>query len=349
MPPYRILIVDQKTENRNKLHTALGAIGVDFQVVSVPSGEEALLEFGSQDFRLLISNTNLPGIDGLAFTKKAKQRCPGLKTILISERNQDPLESEALKAGVDGFFLKDFDRADFLDAVERYLGIVGSTLPAQAEVKSEELDRNLPERLTSLRQELGAIASVLLDEHGNILARAGALPDVSVESSLFPAVMASFGLNRKVPRYLKDTLPNDFLYLSGQDYDLILAHISDEITLLEILNPVESDHDLGDVIEVFFSGVRDLQGILLNIGVNLGGLGELVEEKGEIEDEILEEEPLMDALFQNSQANIPKAEEAAAFWDSLAEEETANGVQNADVLTYDQALQLGLAPEDDNE
>jgi hypothetical protein len=213
----------------------------------------------------------------------------------------------------------------------------------------DESDGNLPERLTSLRQELGALSAVLLDEHGNILARAGDLPDLSVESSLFPSIMASFGFNRKISRYLRTTLPNDFLYLSGVDYDLVLAHISDEITLLEILNPIKPDRKLGEVIEIFFAGVRDLQEILLNIGVNLRGLGEPLEEDEEIESEVQEEEPLIDALFQDSKTNVPKAEEAAAFWDTLAEEETTNGVQNADVLTYEQALQLGLAPEDDKE
>ena len=76
MSVFRILIVDDQVEIRNVLRSLLGTLGPKYQVVAVPSGEEALLEFFSGDIDLLITDIVLPGIDGIEFMKKAIQLNP---------------------------------------------------------------------------------------------------------------------------------------------------------------------------------------------------------------------------------------------------------------------------------
>ena len=72
----------------------------------------------------------------------------------------------------------------------------------------------------------------------------------------------------------------------------------------------------------------------------------LIEDIDTVEDD-LEEAPILDAIFENAHTYQKGPQEVDAFWDSLADDAPAS-VSNADVLTYEQAMQLGLAPEDED-
>ena len=150
MEPYRILIVDDQRDIRRMLRAGLDTLGVKFLVVDVPSGEEAMLVITRQHFDLLITDVRLPGISGLELILQAKARNPGLKLILITGVPDTTIRQRVIEAGADAFFFKPLDMADFLDAVERCLGLVETLLPP-APVLSEPDEKpvqTLPERLS---------------------------------------------------------------------------------------------------------------------------------------------------------------------------------------------------------
>jgi CheY-like chemotaxis protein len=347
MPPYRVLIVDDHPDIRNLLRFSIATLGSDFNVVAVPSGEEALLEIHIQSIDLLISDILLPGMSGLELMKKAKLRYPDLKVILITGVEDRRIRREIAEVGADAFFLKPMDTADFLDAIERCLGLVESKKMGPVSLAKEKPEANLSERLISLRQELGAVSVVLLDDLGNILARAGDTPDTSEESALFPSLMASLNAGCKVAKHLKGNAPHDFMFFSGPKYDIFLTHVGESYALLQVVNSIDLEHDLSHIIQTVFKGVQDLQAILLNMGVRIEVEEQPAAEEVELADEDLDSEaPLIDALFQGMDTDAPKSEEVDAFWDSIAGNETSNGIHNADGLSYDQALQLGLTPDE---
>jgi hypothetical protein len=146
--------------------------------------------------------------------------------------------------------------------------------------------------------------------------------------------------------------PADLSYFSGPKYDLLLAHVGEAYALLVVLNPISKDDDLSKIAKSVYSNVGALLEILLNMGVTLKSEDQPEEEEVEIDtDELIldEDAPLIDALFQEVGANVPEAAEVDAFWDSVAEDSASNGLRNADALTYEQAVQLGLAPEEGEE
>ena len=75
---------------------------------------------------------------------------------------------------------------------------------------------------------------------------------------------------------------------------------------------------------------------------------EIFEEAEDDIEEDLEEAPILDAIFENAILSAGKTDELDAFWDSAADD-VAEDVSSGDVLSYDQALQLGLTPEEDAE
>jgi len=347
MASLRVLVVDQQNKINYLINEVIETFDTEFNVVSVPSGEEALLEIRARNFDLLVTKTSLVGIDGIDLMKKTSESIPNIKTILISKTRDDQLEREALDAGAYAFFTEPFERKNFLASVGRSLGLIDSKLSERDGHADGSGEWNLFERLTNLRRELGAICSILLDNKGTILARSGDLPDIWIESSLLPPLMASFSVSNKVASFLKVRPPRDFSYISGQEFDLILAHVSDSISLLEILNPIDIEANLNNIVADVNTGRDDIHEILLNLGVSMEMEEEPAEEEVEDLEALLEAEaPRIDEIFQEVATNVPEAEEVDAFWQTFADQEMADGVQSDDVMTYEQALRLGIAPKE---
>jgi hypothetical protein len=114
------------------------------------------------------------------------------------------------------------------------------------------------------------------------------------------------------------------------------------------------DEQISHAVQDVYNALYDLQNILEHMGVSVRseephpGTGELVtpEEDDEDVEEDPEEAPILDAIFENAAVDSGKSDDIDSFWDSVADD-VSEDVSNADVLTYEQALQLGLTPEDE--
>jgi CheY-like chemotaxis protein/predicted regulator of Ras-like GTPase activity (Roadblock/LC7/MglB family) len=346
MSKHQILIVDDQTEVRQMLRSAVETLGSDFKVVAVPSGEEALLMTTSQTFDLLVIDVLLPGISGLELIQRVRNRTPEIKIILVTGVIDPKIRRQVADAGVHAFFLKPVETADFLDAVERSLGLVEastSQIPIEIEVPSESVS----DRLSSLRQDLDAISAFLLDDRGHILVQAGDMPDASAESNLFPALMAAFSAGQRVAHHLGQNPPDEIMYFSGPKYDLLLSHVGPSSALLVAINPVSIQDDIGAIIRTVYFGLRDLLNIFEQIGVPITSDEKPLIEEPESEDEIFDEDeaPILDAIFEDAKVTAD-SQDIDAFWDALVSGEEPNSMVSADALTYEQARKLGLTPED---
>jgi CheY-like chemotaxis protein len=78
----RILLADDDAATRALVERALGADG--HSVTSTQDGAEALERLQAATFDLLISDVQMPGVDGIALAEKGLEAQPKLKVILIS-------------------------------------------------------------------------------------------------------------------------------------------------------------------------------------------------------------------------------------------------------------------------
>ncbi|HBX70909.1 MAG TPA: hypothetical protein DEH25_16400 [Chloroflexi bacterium] len=353
---YRILIVDDQRDVRNVLSSSIETLGSDFGVLAVPSGEEAVLELSLQKFDLLVTDVRLPGISGLDVLRRVRSSQPDLKIILITGILDPVIRRNVADAGADAFFLKPVEPADFLDAIERCLGIVAEKMPPsnllQPPPEEQASDEGVSDRLTGLRQELEAFATVLLDERGRVVAQSGELPDQEAAAeTLFQALMAGFSAGMKVSHYLGATRPDSLTYYGGTKYALFFAPVSNSHALLVVVNAVQIDEQISNTVQNVYTALYDLQNILERIGVSvraeeplpLGDEVELIDEEEEFEEDE-EHAPILDAIFEN--VSVKGSQELDAFWDALADDSSSKS-SAADVLTYEQALQLGLTPQDE--
>jgi CheY-like chemotaxis protein len=358
MAKYRILIVDDQREVREVLKSGIETLGSDFNVVTVPSGEEAVLEISMLKFDLLVTDVRLPGISGLEVMRRVRAGQPELKVILITGVLDPVIRRNVADAGADAFFLKPIEVSDFLDAVERCLGLVeNSSMPESNLLQPVDVpEEGIAALLANLHKELDAFAVVLLDERGRVIAQAGDLPgDEAAVDTLFPALMAGFSSGMKVSHFLGANRPDNITYYGGTRFALLFAPVTASHALLVAVNAVQLDEEISDTVRDVYNALNDLQIILENMGVSVRSEeplpvtdeAELLEEDEEEIEEDLEHAPILDAIFENAPSGA--AQDVDAFWDALADGASEGEVSNADVLTYEQALQLGLAPDGDEE
>jgi len=100
----KVLIVDDETESREFTKRYLERIG--FEAVAAESGLLGLKLLNRKGFDVLISDINMPQMDGLEFTKKAKLLNPYLVIILLTGYGALKTAQEAIKIGIHDYLTK---------------------------------------------------------------------------------------------------------------------------------------------------------------------------------------------------------------------------------------------------
>ena len=346
-----VLLVDDQRDIVRLLHSTLQTLGHAMDIVDAPSGEEALLEASRRKVDLLVADYLLPGISGVELMRKIKVRNPEMRVIFISGMTERKARDEMLNAGAIAIFDKPIPLADFLDAVERGLGLVRTIFPMETAKEAEEHRQSLSELLGGFRQKIKADAVFLINDRGRVLARAGDLYDSSMEVSLLAALMGIYSAAFKVSRIIHQERLDNFHVFRGGDHDLILIPVdSSHALLLAGRGLANSDRILQTVEGMLF--VRgDVENILKSLGVVVSESGAepaSVEEEAEpvlfvpAEEEEPEPEVDVEALF--AAASKKKIiQDLDAFWDD-AVEKTGNIPINPDVITFADAQKLGLKP-----
>ena len=88
-------------------------------VATAASAEEALELFKTQRPELLITDFNLPGMDGLSLIRRVKKIYPDIKVVVLSMHDETHLVKEILKEGVNAYILKKDSHKELLEAIRQ--------------------------------------------------------------------------------------------------------------------------------------------------------------------------------------------------------------------------------------
>lgn len=116
-----ILIVDDSETLRQVVSMVLTSAG--FEVTEAADGRDAIAKLGTKRFNLVISDVNMPGMDGLGFLKVLRNH-PQYKftpvVMLTTETNQSK-QQQGKEAGAKAWLIKPFRPESLLKAVSMFL------------------------------------------------------------------------------------------------------------------------------------------------------------------------------------------------------------------------------------
>jgi two-component system, chemotaxis family, chemotaxis protein CheY len=114
-----IMIVDDSASLRQVVSIALKSAG--YEVVEACDGKDAIGKLDGRKLHLIISDVNMPNMDGIAFVKAAKQ-LPAYKftpVIMLTTEAGDHKKQEGQAAGAKAWVVKPFQPAQMLTAVSK--------------------------------------------------------------------------------------------------------------------------------------------------------------------------------------------------------------------------------------
>ena len=90
-------------------------------VADLGSGEEAYQFLQKNTVDLIIMDVSMPGKGGIETTNQIKKRYPKIKILMLSMHDNAMIIEKAIKAGADGYILKNDLSDDLLNAVEKVM------------------------------------------------------------------------------------------------------------------------------------------------------------------------------------------------------------------------------------
>jgi two-component system chemotaxis response regulator CheY len=114
-----VMIVDDSSSLRTVVSLALKRAGYD--VVEAEDGQDALAKLDGRKLNLIVSDVNMPRMDGIQFVTQVKQhpRYKFTPVIMLTTEGQDAKKEQGRAAGAKAWITKPFNPPILLDAVSK--------------------------------------------------------------------------------------------------------------------------------------------------------------------------------------------------------------------------------------
>lgn len=119
----KVLLVDDQLSMRALARTALQQIGI-VDISDASDGEEAFRALVQRPVHLVISDFNMPKLDGLGLLRAIRSHEPvrGIAFIMLTGRADKELVQRAVQFGVNNYIVKPFTAAQLKVKIEEVFG-----------------------------------------------------------------------------------------------------------------------------------------------------------------------------------------------------------------------------------
>ncbi|MEM1064091.1 MAG: response regulator [Pseudomonadota bacterium] len=119
----RILVVDDMSTSRGLITQALESFGIG-NITTAADGPGALQSIAKTPVHLVVSDYNMPGMDGLSLLQALRQGAAtkGVGFLLVTGRTDKDILQRGQQLGMNNYLTKPFESADLKGAIEAIVG-----------------------------------------------------------------------------------------------------------------------------------------------------------------------------------------------------------------------------------
>ena len=142
---YTYLIVDDEMIERKGIRMLLSRMNIRENILEASNGEEALEVFEKEKIDVLLTDINMPFMDGIELLSRIHEEYPGTETVIFSGYDEFSYAKKAISYGVSAYILKPVNPEEF----EKVVGEITEKL-----AKSEREEKRKDESMEFLREHL---------------------------------------------------------------------------------------------------------------------------------------------------------------------------------------------------
>lgn len=118
----RILAVDDSFSMRQMVSFVLSSAG--YEVVQAEDGLDALEKMRLGAFSLVLTDQNMPRMDGISLTRalRARDAYKSTPIVILTTESSDEMKAKGRAAGATGWMVKPFDPPKLIEVVKRVIG-----------------------------------------------------------------------------------------------------------------------------------------------------------------------------------------------------------------------------------
>lgn len=119
----RIMVVDDMSTSRGLITQALDAFGIR-NIATAENGKQALTNLAKSPVHLVISDYNMPEMDGLQLLHALRNspKTKGVGFVLITGRAEQEIIDHGKKLGMNNYLKKPFQPDDLRNCIEAVVG-----------------------------------------------------------------------------------------------------------------------------------------------------------------------------------------------------------------------------------
>ena len=183
---YTVLVVDDCQMTRVTVNQVLVSCGCG-SILEAGDGEEAIEILGTTPVHIVISDWNMPRMDGISFLRKARDKLRLLDTrfIMLTGENEVARVREAVAYGFDSYLTKPIDATALLRTIQKVLHELAQDFaPYLMEINTLLIENSKPIRnvLRVLMKNIGVCSITTLDTASEAVAlfETGEAPNVVI-------------------------------------------------------------------------------------------------------------------------------------------------------------------------
>jgi two-component system chemotaxis response regulator CheY len=118
---HSILAVDDSASMRQMVSFTLKSAG--YNVIEAVDGQDAWEKAGGRSFDLVLTDQNMPRMDGISLTKKLRETAQFKSTpiLILTTESSDQMKQAGRAAGATGWLVKPFDPNKLIEVIQKVI------------------------------------------------------------------------------------------------------------------------------------------------------------------------------------------------------------------------------------